>query len=120
MIAGIGVGLLVLVWVGQGLVALAGRRSTAMSTVLVLLRRAGIVAALVLVLLQPGFGTRAAPGQLSDIEVLVVVDRTRSMAALDYQEGPRIYGAQQDLAELDRRPSWRPVRAPHLRQPGGA
>ncbi len=71
-----------------------------MSTVLVLLRRAGIVAALVLVLLQPGFGTRAAPGQLSDIEVLVVVDRTRSMAALDYQEGPRIYGAQQDLAEL--------------------
>jgi len=54
----------------------------------------------VLVLLQPGFGTRAAPTQLSDIEVLVVVDRTRSMAALDYQHGPRVYGAQQDLAEL--------------------
>ncbi len=71
-----------------------------MSTALVLARRIGIVVALVLVLLQPGFGTRAAPTQLSDIEVLVVVDRTRSMAALDYQGGPRIYGAQRDLAEL--------------------
>jgi Ca-activated chloride channel homolog len=71
-----------------------------MSTALVLARRIGIVVALVLVLLQPGFGTRAAPTQLSDIEVLVVVDRTRSMAALDYQDGPRVYGAQQDLAEL--------------------
>ena len=32
-----------------------------MSTALVLARRIGIVVALVLVLLQPGFGTRAAP-----------------------------------------------------------
>jgi Ca-activated chloride channel family protein len=40
------------------------------------------------------------PNQVSDIEVLVVVDRTRSMSALDYQDGPRIYGAQRDLAEL--------------------
>ncbi|MDZ5621900.1 VWA domain-containing protein [Nocardioides sp. HM23] len=71
-----------------------------MSTALVLARRIGIVVALVLVLLQPGFGTRAAPSQLSDIEVLVVVDRTRSMAALDYQGGPRVYGAQRDLEEL--------------------
>jgi Ca-activated chloride channel family protein len=70
------------------------------STALLLARRIGIVVALVLILLQPGFGTRAAPSQLSDIEVLVVVDRTRSMAALDYQDGPRIYGAQRDLAEL--------------------
>ena len=100
VIAGIGVGLLVLVWAAQGLISLAGRRSSAMSTALVLARRIGIVVALVLVLLQPGFGTRAAPTQLSDIEVLVVVDRTRSMAALDYQGGPRVYGAQRDLAEL--------------------
>lgn len=71
-----------------------------MSTVLLLARRIGIVVALVLILLQPGLGTRAAPSQLSDIEVLVVVDRTRSMAALDYQDGPRIYGAQRDLTEL--------------------
>lgn len=71
-----------------------------MSTALVLARRLAIVAALVLVLLQPGFGTRAAPSQLSDIEVLVVVDRTRSMAALDHQDGPRVHGAQRDLADL--------------------
>ena len=71
-----------------------------MSTVLLLVRRIGIVAALVLILLQPGFGTRAVPNQVSDIEVLVLVDRTRSMSALDYQDGPRIYGAQRDLADL--------------------
>lgn len=70
------------------------------SDVLMLARRAGIVLALVLILLQPGFGTRAAPSRLADIEVLVVVDRTRSMAALDYQGGPRILGAQRDLTAL--------------------
>lgn len=71
-----------------------------MNTALVLARRFAIVVALVVVLLQPGFGTRAAPGQVADIEILVVVDRTRSMAALDYQGGPRIYGAQADLTAL--------------------
>jgi len=70
------------------------------STAVVLARRVGIVLLLVVILLQPGFGTRAAPSQVADIEVLVVVDRTRSMAALDYQGGPRIYGAQRDLADL--------------------
>jgi len=70
------------------------------STAIVLARRIGIVLLLVVILLQPGFGTRAAPSQVADIEVLVVVDRTRSMAALDYQGGPRIYGAQRDLADL--------------------
>jgi Ca-activated chloride channel family protein len=70
------------------------------STFLVLGRRVGIVVALVLVLIQPGFGTRAAPSQSSDIEVLVVVDRTRSMAALDHQGGPRVFGVQRDLADL--------------------
>ncbi len=74
--------------------------SPATSAVLVLARRVGIVTALVLILSQPGFGTRAVPAQVSDLEVLVVVDRTRSMAALDYQGGPRIYGAQRDLADL--------------------
>ncbi|RHW27126.1 VWA domain-containing protein [Nocardioides immobilis] len=71
-----------------------------MSTVLLLARRIGIVLTLVVILVQPGFGTRAAPSQVADIEVLVVVDRTRSMAALDYEDGPRIYGVQQDLADL--------------------
>jgi Ca-activated chloride channel family protein len=70
------------------------------STALVLARRFGIVGLLVVILLQPGFGTRAAPSQVADIEVLVVVDRTRSMAALDYKGGPRIYGAQRDLSDL--------------------
>lgn len=63
-------------------------------------RRLAIIVTLVVVLLQPGFGTRAAPTQVADIEVLVVVDRTRSMAALDYGGGPRIHGVQQDLADL--------------------
>lgn len=70
------------------------------SDVLVLARRIGIVVALVLILFQPGYGTRAAPTQTADVEVLVVVDRTRSMAALDYQGGPRIDGVKQDLADL--------------------
>ena len=59
-----------------------------------------LVLALAVILLQPGFGTRAAPSQVADLEVLVVVDRTRSMAALDHQGGPRVYGVQQDLADL--------------------
>lgn len=71
-----------------------------MRSALVVARRAGIVLAFVLVLLQPGFGERAAPTQLADLEVLVVVDRTRSMAALDHQGGPRIHGVQQDLVAL--------------------
>ncbi len=65
------------------------------------LRRVAIVLAFVAVLLRPGLGERDAPTQVADIEVLVVVDRTRSMAALDYQGGePRIIGAQGDLVAL--------------------
>lgn len=67
---------------------------------LVLARRAGIVLTLVVILLQPGFGTRAVPSRVADIEVLVVVDRTRSMAAFDHEGGPRIHGVQQDLKDL--------------------
>lgn len=63
-------------------------------------RRVGIVVAFVLVLLQPGFGERAAPTQVADLQVLVVVDRTRSMAALDHQGGPRVHGVQRDLTDL--------------------
>jgi Ca-activated chloride channel family protein len=74
--------------------------SPAMSTALLVARRVGIVITLVVILAQPGFGTRAVSTQSADIEVLVVVDRTRSMAALDYQDGPRIYGVQRDLADL--------------------
>ena len=71
-----------------------------MRTALVVARRTGIVLVFALVLLQPGFGERAVPTSVTDIEVLVVVDRTRSMAALDHQGGPRIHGVQQDLVAL--------------------
>jgi len=71
-----------------------------MRTALVIARRVGIVVTFLLVLSQPGFGERAAPTEVADIEVLVVVDRTRSMAALDHQGGPRVYGAQEDLVAL--------------------
>lgn len=74
--------------------------SPATRTRLTVARRVGIVVALLVVLAQPGFGSRAVPTLASDIEVLVVVDRTRSMAALDHQGGPRVRGVQQDLVDL--------------------
>ncbi len=64
-------------------------------------RRVAIVLAFVAVLLRPGIGEQDAPTQVADIEVLLVVDRTRSMAALDGRGGePRILGAQEDLVAL--------------------
>ncbi|MCL2542680.1 MAG: VWA domain-containing protein [Nocardioidaceae bacterium] len=68
---------------------------------LLLARRIGIVVALVLVLLHPGFGHAKVPTQVSDIQVLFVVDRTRSMAAEDYgNHEPRIDGVRTDLKAL--------------------
>ncbi|WP_028660531.1 vWA domain-containing protein [Nocardioides insulae] len=56
---------------------------------------------LVGVLVRPGWGTDHAEGRLSDLDVLVVVDRTRSMAALDQPDGgPRINAAKEDLHAL--------------------
>lgn len=70
---------------------------------LVLARRAAIVVALVLVLLHPGFGRAEVPTQVADVQVLVVVDRTRSMAAEDYDgHRPRIEGVRADLKALAR------------------
>ena len=75
--------------------------SPRLATVLVVARRVGIVVAFVLVLLRPGFGQADAPTQLADVDVLVVVDRTRSMAALDHEDRrARIQGAQEDLDDL--------------------
>lgn len=72
-----------------------------MRTALVLLRRVAILVALLLVLMGPGYGQRAVPTRVADVEVLVVLDRTRSMAALDHQDGEhRIAGVRQDLAAL--------------------
>ncbi|GAA1532234.1 VWA domain-containing protein [Nocardioides humi] len=73
----------------------------ATATALVLARRIGIVLLFVVILLRPGFGRADVPTQLADIDVVVVVDRTRSMAALDYDgRQPRITGAKADLAAL--------------------
>ncbi|GAA3545956.1 VWA domain-containing protein [Nocardioides daeguensis] len=71
------------------------------STALVLARRIGIVLLFVVILLRPGVGRTEVPTQLSDLDVVVVIDRTRSMAALDYDGNqPRITGAKADLTAL--------------------
>jgi len=70
------------------------------ASALVLARRVGIVLLFVVVLVRPGFGRAEAPVQLTDLDVVVVVDRTRSMAALDHDGEPRIRGAQADLVAL--------------------
>jgi Ca-activated chloride channel family protein len=75
--------------------------SPARATSLTVARRVAIVLAFVAVLLRPGVGHTEVPTQLSDLDVLVVVDRTRSMAALDYDgREPRIIGAKADLKAL--------------------
>lgn len=67
----------------------------------VITRRVLIVLAFVAVLLRPGFGEREAVAEVADVEVMVVVDRTRSMAALDHDgDQPRLHGAQTDLQTL--------------------
>lgn len=67
-----------------------------------LVRRGLIVVAVLVALLVPlRFGEQPAPTQVADVEVLVVLDRTRSMAAYDYQDGrPRWDGVRADLEAL--------------------
>lgn len=67
-----------------------------------LVRRVLILVTLLVALLVPlRFGEQAAPTQVADIEVLVVLDRTRSMAAYDYAgDRPRWTGVKQDLEAL--------------------
>ncbi|WGX98245.1 VWA domain-containing protein [Nocardioides sp. L-11A] len=73
----------------------------ATATALVLARRLGIVLLFVVILLRPGFGRADVPTQLADVDVVVVIDRTRSMAALDHDgHQPRITGARADLTAL--------------------
>lgn len=70
-------------------------------TTLVVVRRVAIALTFVVILLRPGVGQADVTTQLNDIDVLVVVDRTRSMAALDYAGNkPRIEGVRDDLAAL--------------------
>jgi Ca-activated chloride channel family protein len=73
-----------------------------MSVVWTVVRRVLIVLAFVAVLVRPGYGEReVSQTQVADVEVMVVVDRTRSMAALDHDgDRPRVAGAREDLAAL--------------------
>lgn len=53
------------------------------------------------IVLRPGVGEQPAEARTSDLEVLVVVDRTLSMSALDWNGGePRLAGVRSDLREL--------------------
>ncbi len=63
-------------------------------------RRMGMVVVLVAILL--GVGDRDAPeaSRLPELDVLVVVDRTTSMSALDDPTGSRITAARRDLVAL--------------------
>jgi len=64
-------------------------------------RRVLIVTLMVLILLRPGWGQARSTVEHSDLDVLVVVDRTRSMDALDGPEGkPRLDLAVHDLTTL--------------------
>lgn len=75
--------------------------SPATATALLVARRIGIAVTFVIVLLRPGFGETDAPTQLADVDILVVLDRTRSMAALDFADRePRINGVKADLTAL--------------------
>lgn len=72
-----------------------------MSVTLTILRRVLIVLAFVAVLIRPGYGEREVETRLTDVEVMVVVDRTRSMAALDHDgRRPRAAGVREDLHAL--------------------
>lgn len=60
-----------------------------------------LVLAFVGVLLRPGVGEQPAQAQVSNLEVVVVIDRTRSMMAEDFDgEQTRISGVRADLAAL--------------------
>ena len=64
------------------------------------LRRLALV--LVLIAMLVGFGNREAPAaqRVPELDVLVAVDRTTSMSALDDPSGSRITAVRRDLTEL--------------------
>ncbi|MDN5893160.1 MAG: VWA domain-containing protein [Nocardioides sp.] len=65
--------------------------------------RALMVLCAVGIVVRPGAGEVATPERVSDLEVLVVVDRTTSMSALDYDgDKSRLDGVRADLAEITR------------------
>jgi Ca-activated chloride channel family protein len=70
--------------------------------ILTVVRRCLILVVAVVALVVPlRHGEQPAPTQTADVEVLVVLDRTRSMAAYDYDgDHPRWDGVKQDLKDL--------------------
>lgn len=63
--------------------------------------RALMVVALIGILVRPGYGEVAAQAQTADLEILVVVDKTTSMSALDWDgDRRRLDGVQADMKEL--------------------
>ena len=76
-------------------------RSSTWRLALTVVRRVLIVVVMVLILVRPGWGEAKATLEHSDLDVLVVVDRTRSMDALDGPGGkPRLDLAVHDLTTL--------------------
>lgn len=71
-----------------------GRRGGWVLRALMVLLLAGIA-------LRPGWGTVPVATRPSDLEVLVLVDRTTSMSARDWHgDQPRLDGARRDVSEL--------------------
>lgn len=71
-----------------------------MSLALTLTRRILMVVLLVLIVLGPGKEELPGDARLPDFDVLIVVDRTHSMAATDYADSSRIFGLRSELREL--------------------
>ena len=69
---------------------------------LLVVRRIALVAALLALLLGLGNRDTAAPQRLPEIELLVAIDVTTSMSALDDPSGSRITAVRRDLVELVR------------------
>lgn len=73
------------------------------SLALTVVRRVLIVVVMAVILVRPGWGEARATLKESDLDVLVVVDRTRSMDALDGPDGkPRLDLAVHDVQVLAR------------------
>ncbi len=65
------------------------------------LLRAGMAVLVALVLLRPGVGQAPVAATVTDLDVVVVVDRTVSMSARDWNgDQPRLEGVRQDLSAV--------------------
>jgi Ca-activated chloride channel family protein len=69
-------------------------------TALRVARRVALAVALLLLVLAPGDREAVAPEATPELDVVVAVDRTTSMSALDDPSGSRITAVRRDLVEL--------------------